>query len=60
MSESGAARLGGDYHGALLVLGAATTLVGSFGLLRLTNFYERSMLPRWGQRWARAASCLPR
>ena len=40
----------------LLVVGAAATLIGSLGLLRLRTFYERVHAPTLGTTWAPAAS----
>ena len=40
---------------ALLLVGAGLTLIGSFGLLRLTSFYDRVHAPTLGSSWGTAA-----
>ncbi len=39
----------------LLLLGAGLTLLGAFGLLRLTSFYDRVHAPTLGSSWGTAA-----
>jgi multicomponent K+:H+ antiporter subunit G len=39
---------------AFLLLGALLTLVGTFGLVRLENFYERIHAPTLGTSWGAA------
>lgn len=43
---------------ALLVLGSTLTLLGAFGLVHLTSFYDRLHAPTLGTSWGAAATLL--